>query len=1022
MKKKLLRIVINGIFIGAMLQPFFLSVTLASNLGVQSEQVEGIIITGKVTSEDENEGGLPGVNVILKGTRTGSVTDVDGNYKIEVSGENAVLVYSSIGYATQEITVGNRSTIDVILASDIQALQEIIVVGYGSQEKKDVTGAIGSVSTEDFAAQPVTRIDQALQGRVAGVTVTNSSGAPGGAVSIRVRGANSITGNNDPLYVIDGFVGGDFNIINPADIESIQVLKDASATAVYGSRGSNGVVLITTKKGTIGKPKLSFTTRFSTSEVIKKWDLMDAGTFAEVANQRAAAFGSTPKFTDADIAFYKANGGTDWQDELFSRAFGQEYQLDYSGGTEAVNYFVSGNYYDQEGIVLNSGYERFALRTNVSAKLSDKLTADIRLNFIRRETNNVSGAGTISGALAGPLSWSPTTPVRDANGNLTLFDPISSIKENPVELALNDNIQQISTFLTYASLNYKIIDGLTFDVAVGFNYENNQQKTFAQNLQNSIPAASRISRESIFLQNTNNLTYAKNFGGVHSLTVTGVLEHQQRTVDSFGANAQNLTFPELKYDNLTLAESSVSFADRQKESIRSYIGRVSYEYNQRYLITASIRSDGSSKFRGSNQSSTFPSVALGWRLSEEDFLSGGFFDDLKLRGSWGKTGSQGIGVFGTVTTFATSIEEAGTSFTTGTTLPGIVIGNPGNSNLRWETTTQINGGFDMQVLNGRLALTMDYFVKNTTDLLLEEPLPRYVGGGNLANNVGEVQNKGIEISIGSTIIDKENFRWTSSFNASFLTNSVTDLGDREEIFFNSNVGAGLTGNNESIIRPGLPISSYWGVNYLGTWKTAEAAAAAVYGNVPGDSKYEDLNNDGIIDGEDFMVIGSGMPETIFGWNNTLEYKNFSFNVFFMAMGGYDKWNLGYAQAILPNPDSFEATSVDILDRWVAGSNEDSNISAFSPTSVDFFQSSRWVERGDFLRLKNVSLTYSLPKDLIKGVDAQFSIAGTNLWTLTNYKGLDPEAFSNNGEGDRAGGDASSYPNSKTWTFSINLIF
>ncbi|MCF6359398.1 MAG: TonB-dependent receptor, partial [Cyclobacteriaceae bacterium] len=1002
MKTKLLRIVsmvINGILIGALLQPFFLSITLASSLGALSEQTEVITITGRVISEDDN-GPLPGVNIILKGTRTGSVTDVDGKYKIEVPDENAVLVYSSIGFATQEITVGNRSTIDVTLASDIQALNEIVVVGYGSQEKKDVTGAIGSVSTEDFAAQPVTRIDQALQGRVAGVTVTNSSGAPGGTVSIRVRGANSITGNNDPLYVIDGFVGGDFNIVNPADIESIQVLKDASATAIYGSRGSNGVVLITTKSGVSGKSQLTFTARFSTSEVLKKWDLMDAGTFAEVANQRATAFGSTPKFTDADIASYKANGGTDWQDELFSRAAGQEYQLDYSGGNDAVKYFVSGNYYDQDGIVLNSGYERFSLRTNVNAKLSDKLTADIRLNFIRRETNNVGGAGTISGALAGPLSWSPTTPVRDANGNLTLFDPISSIKENPVELALNDYIQQRSTFLTYASLNYKIIDGLTFDVAVGFNYSNNQGKTFTQNLQNAIPAASRISQESIFLQNTNNLTYTKAIVS-HKFTITGVLEHQQRTVDSFGANAQNLTFPELKYDNLTLAESSVAFAERRKESIRSYIGRVSYEFNDRYLIAASIRNDGSSKFRGDNQSSTFPSVALGWRLSEEDFLSGGFFEDLKLRGSWGQTGSQGIGVFGTVTTFATDIGEAGTSFTTGTTLPGIVIGNPGNSNLRWETTTQVNAGFDMQILKGRLALTMDYFVKNTTDLLLEEPLPKYVGGGNLSNNVGEVQNKGIEISIGSTIIDKENFRWSSNFNVSFLTNSVTDLGDREEIFFNSNVGAGLTGTNESIIRPGLPISSYWGVNYLGTWKTAEAVEAAVYGNVPGDSKYEDLNNDGVIDGEDFTVIGSGMPETILGWNNTLEYKNFSFNLFFMAMGGFDKWNLGYAQAILPNPDSFEATSVDILDRWVAGSNEGSNIPAFSPTSVDFFQSSRWVESGDFLRLKNVSLSYRLPKDLIKGIDAQFSIAGTNLWTLTNYKGIDPEAFSNNGEGDRS---------------------
>ncbi len=977
-------------------------------------------ITGKV--KDETGEGLPGVNVIVQGTTIGTVTDVEGNYLLDTPDENSVLVYSSVGYVTEELIVGNRSTIDITLTADVQALQEIIVVGYGTQERRDVTGAIGSVTSEDFAAQPVTRIDQALQGRVAGVSVTNSSGAPGGTVSIRVRGANSVSGNNDPLYVIDGFVGGDFSIINPFDIESIQVLKDASATAIYGSRGSNGVVLITTKSGTAGKPKLSLTARFSTSERVNDWDLMDVNQFIEVANQRADELpGNERKFSAEDIAFYRANGGTDWQEELFGTAFGQEYQLDYSGGSEKVKYFISGNYYNQDGIVINSGYKRYALRTNVNAKLSDKLTADIRLSFIRRETNNVVGAGHTNSALAGPLTWSPTTPVYDEDGNFITRDPISSIKENPIELATNDRINEISTFFTYTSLNYKIIDGLSIDVSLGFNYSNNQRKEFNQNLRNANPGASRRSTESVFLQNTNNLTYTKTFGD-HKFTATGVLEYQVRTVDSFGSNAFNLLFPELKYDNLTLAESSDAFAVRQKESIQSLIGRVNYDYKNKYLVTGSIRSDGSSKFRGDNQNSTFPSVALGWRLSEEEFLSGGFFDDLKLRGSWGETGSQAIGVFGTVTTLATDKFGAGSSFNTGILLPGTAIGNPGNTDLRWETTTQVNGGIDMQIFNGRLGLSLDYYVKNTTDLLLDEPLPSYIGGGNISRNVGEVQNKGFEISLTSTIIDNEKFRWYSTLNASFMQNEVIDIGDREAIFYDSNVGAGTTGNNESIIKPGLPISSYWGIKYLGTWKTGEESAAAVYSNVPGDSRYEDLNNDGAINVDDYQFIGSGTPETILGWNNTMEYKNFSFNVFFMAMGGYDKWNLNYATAVMANTDAWEATHVNIMDRWVAGTNEDSDIPAFSLSSVDLFQSSRWVESGDFIRLKNISLAYTLPKDLIKGIGAQFSIAGTNVWTLTNYRGLDPEAYANNGEGDRSGGDAGSYPNSKTWTFSINLIF
>ncbi len=990
--------------------------------------IQGISITGKVTSSDDGEG-LPGVNVIVKETNQGTVTDVEGNYALGVPDNESILVFSSVGYVSEKIVVGSQSVIDITLAADITTLSEIIVVGYGTQEKKDVTGAIGTVNSEDFKAHPVTRVDQALQGRTAGVVVTNSSGAPGGTVSIRVRGANSITGNNDPLYVIDGFVGADFNIVNPADIESIQVLKDASATAIYGSRGSNGVVLITTKNGETGKPKLSLTARFSTSNVINDWDLLDAGTFAEVVNQRAADMGTTPKYTAEEIAFYKQNGGTDWQDALYGTATGQEYQLDYSGGTDAIKYYISGNYYDQDGIVINSGYTRYALRTNVNAKLSDKVTTDIKLNFNRRITNNVEGgtiggigSGTTGGPLAGPLTWAPTTPVYDENGNYTLRDPISSIKDNPVELANNDNIREISTFFANASLRYEIIDGLSFDVALGFNYYNNQKKGFNQNLYNGNPNAWRESEEGIFLQNTNNLTYSKTFADAHKLTVTGVFENQVRQIDLSGSNAQNLLYPGLKYDNLTLAGSSSSYAYKQKESIRSYIGRVNYEYKNKYLITGSIRSDGSSKFRGDNQYSTFPSVGVGWRLSEEGFLHGGFFDDLKIRGSWGETGSQAIGVFGTVTTFNTGNFEAAGAFENGTMLPGIVVGDPGNPNLRWETTSQTNIGFDMQILNGRLGLTADYFVKNTTDLLLNEPLPQYAGGGNISNNVGEVQNKGFEFSLNSTVIDKGNFRWHTTFNATFMQNEVVNIGDRDAIFYPGNVGAGLSGNNELVVMPGSPLSSYWGLNYLGTWKTGQESEASRYGNVPGDSRYEDLNDDGSINGDDYMVVGSGTPERIFGWNNTLELSNFSLNLFFMSISGYDKWNFGYATGIMPNADAREAMHVDILDRWVANSNEGSDIPAFNPSNVNNIQSSRFVESGDFIRLKNISLTYTLPEDLIKGIGAQFMIAGTNIWTLTDYKGLDPEAYSNNGEGDRSGGDAASYPNSKTWTLGINFIF
>ena len=976
-------------------------------------------VSGSVIAGDENEP-LPGVNVILKGTAQGTVTGLEGDYQIEVPSDEAVLVFSSVGYVSEEIVVGSRSVIDITLNPDVTALSEIIVIGYGTQEKKDVTGAIGSVSAEDFEGQPVIRTDQILQGRTPGVNVTNSSGAPGGTVQIRIRGANSINGNNDPLYVIDGFVGGDFNDINPADIQDIQVLKDASATAIYGSRGSNGVILITTKTGKAGAPKFSFTARLTSASVLNTWDLMDAGTFAEVVNQRADALGIGRSFTDQEIAGFKANGGTDWQDEIFRTATGQEYQMDYSGGSDAVQYFISGNYLDQDGIVINSYFKRYSVRTNVAANLAKNFDARLKLNFIRRETNNVSGNGRTDGPVAGPTAWAPTTPARDENGILTVRDPISSIKGNPIEGALNDRIRENNNFMANGGLKYEFIDGLSLDVGFGISYMNTQLKNFDQGSISNNPTAFRQSEENIFLQNTNTLNYNKVFNGVHDLTVTGVFESQLRQTDLFGANASGLQFPDLRYDNITLAGGVGTNSYYEKQTIQSLIGRVSYQYDSKYLITASVRRDGSSKFRGDNQYSTFPSVALGWRISEESFMSGGFFEDLKLRGSWGQTGSQGIGVYGTVTSFRTGDFDAATSFLNGTVTPGIIIGNPGNPNLRWETTTQSNVGLDMLILNGRLGITADYFVKSTTDLLLAEPLPQYAGGGNIFRNVGETENSGFEFSVTSTVIDNTNFRWNTSLNMSFLKNKVVSLSDQEQIFVDGDVGAGLTNLPEGVLQPGMPLSSFWGLRYLGTWKTDEADLAAQYGNVPGDSRYEDINGDFAIGGDDYQIIGTGIPETLFGWNNNLFFHGFTMNIFFQSMGGYDKWNFNYGNAIAPLADAREVTHADIVNRWTPDNQTD--IPAFSNTDVIEIQSSRFVEDGTFIRLKNVSLKYDLPLSDEKGINLSLMVAATNLFTITDYKGLDPEAFSNRGGADTRGADGGSYPNSRAYTFGVNLNF
>lgn len=979
-----------------------------------------IQITGLVTSQADGEP-MIGVNVVVPGTTIGAVTNLEGEYSINVPEGTESLMFSFIGMRSMEIPIEGRTTINVTMEEDALGLDEVVVVGYGTQRKSDLTGSIVTIGTEDYEDQPVNRIDQILQGRTAGVNVTNSSGAPGGELSMRIRGANSINGNNNPLIVVDGFVGGDFRNVNPADIESIQVLKDASSTAIYGSRGANGVILITTKGGTVGKPTLSVTARFFTSQVLKKYDLMDAATFAETANSRANDVGSSPPFTAQEISDFRAKGGTDWQDEIFRTAFGQEYQLDYTGGTERIGYYVSGNYLDQEGTLLNSFYKRFSLRTNVDAKITDWLDADLKVSFIRRVNNNTNGDGRTDGAIGGSLAWAPTTPARDANGELTISDPVSSIKSNPIELALNDRIVEDNTFNTNGGFLFKIIDGLTLNVGYGVIYINSQRKNFSAGRLANNPDATRESEEVFFLQNTNTLQYDKILGGIHRLTLTGVLEHQLFQRDRFQSTATNLQYPDFRYNNITLAGGLSSAAFYEKSTIRSFIGRVNYALMDKYLVTASVRSDGSSKFRGDNKYSTFPSVGVGWRLSNEEFMQNvSFIDNLKLRGSWGQTGSQGIDVYGTVTTFYTDNYQAGTSFENGILTPGIKIGNPGNPDLKWETTTQFNVGLDIAVLNSGLGLEIDYFQKNTTDLLISEPLPEYSGGGSIFRNLGEVQNTGFEFSLTGRLVSASTFSWYSTFNATFLKNEVTNLGDRDKIFLDGDAGAGMTNLPENVLMPGYGLTNYYGLTYLGTWKSSESDAAAVYGNVPGDSKFADLNDDGVIDADDYGIIGSGIPETLIGWNNSFTYRNFALNIFFQSMLGYDKWNFAYAHSVMAVADAREATHSDITNRWT--SSNETDIPHFSETDLVEIQSSRFIQTGDFLRLKNLSLTYNLPQDFIPGVNGSITIGALNLFTITNYGGIDPEAYTNRGPSDARGADPGAYPNSKTWTLGINLKF
>lgn len=978
------------------------------------------IVSGRVTAGDGSA--LIKATVQIKGRANVTVTtDETGKFSINVTPAD-VLVVSFSGYKTREVQVGNGNEILVSLEQAVSQLDDVVVIGYGTIKKRDLTGSVSRISTKDFKDQPVNRLDQALQGRAAGVEVTNSTGAPGGDVKIRIRGANSILGDNNPLYVIDGFIGADLNNINPDDIASIEVLKDASSTAIYGSRGANGVVLITTRHGNTRKPEITLGYTNYTSVASKKYKLLNAADFAQTVNERNQALGLAPTFTQAQVDGFRVSGGTNWQDEIFRTAPGQEYKLGVLGGNGKSSYNISANYLNQDGVVVNSGYKRYSMRSNLSSQVNDNLSIRLNIAALRREHLNNAIQGK-SSPINQALAWAPTTSVRDSSGKYIINDPVGSIFQNPVALAYDQTNQlNITDGTLVGGANYRILKDLILDVSFGVDYQNVQGAYYnGPSITSNLSTASRTSAELKNLQNTNNLTYAHIFNGGHSLSITAVFEQQKYTSTGFNAGASNLTFPNLGFDNLSLSASQSAGSNYSKSNLLSYLGRVNYSFRGKYLLTASIRRDGSSKFQDPHKYGTFPSAAFGWTMSEEPFIKRlNIFGTLKLRGSYGVTGSQAINPYATLATYLNDQYSAGNSFNNSSISSGIVIGNASNPNLKWETTTAEDLGLDMSLLNGRLNFTADGYIKHTKDLLVSLPLPSYTGGGSIISNVGKVKNSGVEFSIEGMPIALAHFSWTSTFNVTFQKNVVRDIGSLKNIFSSSNVGSGLSPQPEFIIMPGRSLGSYWGLCYMGTWKPKEAAEAALYGSKPGDSRYQDLDGDHAITTSDYQIIGNGLPKQLLGWNNTFNYQGFELNIFFQGILGVDKLNYSYGASVTANSDARQATNADIKDRYITGVNETSNIPAFSSTDKDYFESSRFIEKGNFIRLKNLNLSYDLTIKA-KGIKIKIFAGATNLFTITKYKGYDPES-SNAGSGSdiTQSIDYGSYPNTRTYILGTTI--
>lgn len=996
------------------------------------------LITGTVA--DEKGEPLPGVSVLLKGTQRGTTTNSQGTFQLGVPDKGSVLVFSFVGYQTQEISIGNQTTLTIRLAADDKALSEVVVIGYGAVKKRDLTGSVSSIGATDLKAQPISSFNQALQGRVSGVQVTNSSNAPGGGVTIRVRGGNSISASNDPLYVIDGFpvtnpssaqgANGSANFpnvlstINPNDIESIEVLKDASATAIYGSRGANGVVLVTTRRGKEGMSNIDFETYYGVSTIYKTLDLATAEEQTALKNEQlrnlgfAERYGYTPAYPKKPSEY---GVGTNWQKEIYRAAPMQNYQLSASGGTDKLRYLVSGNYFNQDGIVIANNFKRYTGRMNLDARLSNRLK--IGTNFlVTYSVNNGINETGITGPVGAARTISPASPVYDAAGNWQLLNvgPGSGMASipNPVAvLRTSTNVLYTNRVLGNIFAEYQVLDGLVARVSVGADLLTSRRNVFytpqtlVANTLNGYGSNGTASNNNILNENT--LTYSRTLNPDHAFDVVAGITFQSNREDRTYQEVQNFANYTLGANNL--GQGSVLLAPTttaQKWGLNSYLGRVNYRFKDRYLFTLTGRIDGSSRFGANSKYGFFPSGAFAWRVSDEAFLkSSPVVSDLKFRLSYGFTGNDGIGLYNSLSSYVTSRTVFGD--TEVLTTQAATIGNP---DLRWEKTGQFDAGIDLGLLNNRFQLTADYYVKTTTDLLLGIDLPATTGFTTVTRNIGSLQNSGFELGI-SSVNTTGKLKWTTSGNLSINRNKVLKLADADQYL--------ITDQNTSvqtIVKVGEPIGSFYGRVFDGVWQSTDAVKAAgtlaQAGDLGGAPRFKDVNGDGVFNNAtDRTIIGNGLPKFIYGLTNTVSFKGLDLSIFLQGVQGNQIFNYTRSTTEI-DPGSTPLKSY-IDDHWQTDKPSNNRPSA---RQWNVSNSSYLIENGSFLRVKNVSLGYRLPIKAKAIKAARVYVSGQNLLTFTQYSGYDPEVNSNFTSNTTYGIDNYAYPVSRTYTIGGTFTF
>jgi TonB-linked SusC/RagA family outer membrane protein len=1001
------------------------------------KKIQPITITGTV--KDEEGEPLPGVAVMVEGTTRGTLTNADGEYTIEVEDQAAVLVFSFVGYAAQEVMVGDQTVINISMEPEVIGLGDVVVIGYGTVQKRDLTGSVGSVAGDELNKGAVSSVEMALQGKTPGMMIRQTSAEPGGELSVRIRGSGSITAGNEPLYVIDGVPVTNSSItgsgesydqlevrssalssLNAYDIESVEVLKDASATAIYGSRGANGVVLITTKRGSAGKAAINYNVYGGVQSPERTIDLLTTEEYIEGLNYIRSALGEAPEFSSADIS--QIGAGTDWQDYVMQNGAIQEHNLSISGGSEDTRYFISGNYFDQDGIVKNTGIKKYIFRTNLEQTVKDKLTFGIHLNasMINQDNSLESlNENEDSGPLNSALGYDPTEPIKTADGeygtsfNLTLT--------HPARILCGMTSKSVQTRL-FGDLtgSYEIIDGLIAKVLVGVDRNVARNDFYSNRLtihggaQNGIAQINSVERTHLLTEYT--LSYIKDINPSNRINAVAGVTYENVVNRNFRAGTESFPSDAFLTNNLGAGDPTLADVNSNKSeySLLSYLGRVYYTLYDKYMITASYRVDGSSRFGVDNKYGYFPSVALGWRLSDENFIPD-LFSQLKVRASWGITGNQDIGNYNSLMTLS-----PGTVWLGDQAQPIVNPARKPNPDLKWEETAQWNVGIDYGFLNNRLEGSIDYYIKDTKDLLLDLPLPVSSGYSSILTNLGRMKNSGFEFAVNARIVSRNDLSWRATFNISTQKNEVLDIGGLDVI----NMGYAKLSGNTTITRVGDPLNSYYGFNVIGFFDSqTEIDNSAQTDADLGFPIIEDVNNDGAITPADRVILGSQFADFGYGLSNVVSYKNFTLDLFIQGEHGADLLNLNTIQGMYPANFRRNRYAPLITDQWKPDNTDAAWPTAVNPYRYESYKVNNLViEDASYVRLKTVTLSYrfsNINLNMLQSI--RVYVKGQNLLTITDYSGFNPET-NMFGSGATSRIDWNAYPVARVWLIGLDVTF